>query len=231
MPASRIPQRFVFAAGGDLSRANKARPGSRRDQKKDKTRRSLLETADSLFQRKGYEATTLEEICEGAEISLRTFFRYFESKRDLALYENMRNIARLRDMLAQVKTAQEALDGIEALYDFIALEFEQDEKARQRLFLMAKEPALVGRSLALDLDTEACIASALEGGARAPVGIDAQMLAAMIVGGVRRVVMDWVAQNGETSLRKAIAGVFSAARRSGLLETAVRRQATAPTKA
>lgn len=196
------------------------RGSSRRDRKKDKTRRDLLDTADELFQRKGFESTTLEEICEGAGISLRTFFRYFESKRDLALYESLRNIARLRDAVARVKTPCEALDEIETLYDFMAMELEHDEKARRRLFVMAGEPTLSGRSLVLDLDTEGCIAAALGGSGSTSAGFDAQMLAVMIVGGVRRVVMDWISQHGRSSLREGIARVFSAARRSGLLADA-----------
>jgi AcrR family transcriptional regulator len=208
----------LAAAAGSPVNSPKRRRGVR-GLKKDKTRRALLETADRLFQRKGYEGTTLEEICEGAQISLRTFFRYFESKRDLALYENMRNISRLRETLAAAKSPAEALDELEALYDFMAMEFEHDEHARQRLILMSKEPSLASRSLALDLDTEARVAAALGGAAQTSKALDAELLAVMIVGGIRHVVSSWVLEQGRMPLRKRVAAVFSAARRSGFVHT------------
>ncbi len=163
--ASHIPSRFVFASGGT---PEVGQPGSRRSQNKDRTRRALLDAADELFLAKGYEATTLDEICEKAGISLRTFFRYFESKRDLALYENMRNMSRLRELLARPHTPEQLLDELEALYDFMALEFEQGDEARRRLFRMAGEPELAGRSLMLDLDTETRIAAALTASGTGP---------------------------------------------------------------
>ncbi len=228
MTASRIPSHFVFAAGGDFSEGTEApRPGSLRSHKKDRTRRALLDAADRLFQDKGYEATTLDEICEAAGISLRTFFRYFESKRDLALYENMRNIARLRELFARRRSPAGMLDELESLYEFMALEFEQDEAARARLFRLMKEPSLAARILILDLDTEARIAAVLAAGLPEGEAFDARMAATMLVGGIRSVVSDWAQAQGRHSLRMAIARVFSAARRSGLIAWVPRARADA----
>jgi AcrR family transcriptional regulator len=42
-----------------------------------------------LFQEQGYEATTIEQIAEAAEVSPSTFFRYFPSKEDVALYDDL----------------------------------------------------------------------------------------------------------------------------------------------
>jgi AcrR family transcriptional regulator len=36
-----------------------------------------------LFAAQGYDATTVEQICEQAEVSERTFCRYFRSKADV----------------------------------------------------------------------------------------------------------------------------------------------------
>lgn len=57
-------------------------PGSkgRREKKKQKTREALEQAAWQLFNKKGYDETTVEDIAEVADVSTRTFFRYFDSK-------------------------------------------------------------------------------------------------------------------------------------------------------
>jgi AcrR family transcriptional regulator len=40
-----------------------------------------------LFQQQGYDATTVDQIAEAAEVSPSTFFRYFPTKEDVALYD------------------------------------------------------------------------------------------------------------------------------------------------
>jgi AcrR family transcriptional regulator len=51
-----------------------------RSRKKAQTRLAIEEAASALFAEQGYEATTVEQISERAEISHMTFFRYFPSK-------------------------------------------------------------------------------------------------------------------------------------------------------
>ncbi len=47
------------------------------------TREKLLETAQHLMLAKGYTATSVEEICEAADLTKGSFFHYFPSKEDL----------------------------------------------------------------------------------------------------------------------------------------------------
>jgi len=55
----------------------------RRDRKKDETRQALREAAHRLFAEKGFSRTTIDDITEAADVSRRTFFRYYDSKDDL----------------------------------------------------------------------------------------------------------------------------------------------------
>jgi AcrR family transcriptional regulator len=60
-----------------------------RELKKTRTRASLREHALRLFREQGYTATTVEQIAAAAEVSPSTFFRYFPTKEDLILQDDM----------------------------------------------------------------------------------------------------------------------------------------------
>ena len=54
--------------------------GSRREQKKRRTHQRLMDSAWQLFQERGYDQTTVEDITRGADVAKSTFFNYFHSK-------------------------------------------------------------------------------------------------------------------------------------------------------
>jgi AcrR family transcriptional regulator len=68
---------------GDLQ----VRPGLR-ERKRQRTLTEIQRVALALFQRQGYEATTIEQIAEEAEVSPSTVFRYFPTKEDLVLSDD-----------------------------------------------------------------------------------------------------------------------------------------------
>ena len=60
-----------------------------RERKKAKTRAAIRQHALRLFREQGYQATTVEQIATAAEVSPSTFFRYFPTKEDVIVRDDM----------------------------------------------------------------------------------------------------------------------------------------------
>jgi len=61
---------------------------SLRERKKARTKAVIQHEALALFRERGYEATTIEQIAEAAEVAVSTVFRYFPAKEDLVLTDD-----------------------------------------------------------------------------------------------------------------------------------------------
>jgi AcrR family transcriptional regulator len=83
-----------------------------RERKKTRTRQTIQAHAVRLFKRQGYEATTVDQIADAAEVSPSTFFRYFSTK-EAVLFEKS-NFAEVLDYLSEQPAGLSTLDAVEA---------------------------------------------------------------------------------------------------------------------
>src|ERR1700744_458353 len=60
-------------------------PQGRRARKKEEVRQRIANAAKELFLKRGFAATTIEDIAAAADISQRSFFDYFTVKEDVVL--------------------------------------------------------------------------------------------------------------------------------------------------
>lgn len=130
-------------------------------------REAMLEiatTALDLFERDGFDATTVEAIAATAGCSPRTFYRYFGSKEDVVFLDLPEAISAMGEVLAtrlgEGRSEWAALT--ETLVEFIARFDSTDEGAEVRVMaLWMREPALHSRYLQRVVQAEQIVLAAL----------------------------------------------------------------------
>lgn len=72
-----------------MSEPGSGPPVGLRERKKARMRATIAAHAFRLFREQGYEATTVQQIIDEAEVSESTFFRYFPTKGDVVLTDDL----------------------------------------------------------------------------------------------------------------------------------------------
>jgi AcrR family transcriptional regulator len=85
-----------------------------REDKKRETRNRLERAALDLFERRGYDATTVDAVAARAGVSARTAFRYFPTKAHLVFGDAGRDLQALRVMLASHDVALPPFEAMRA---------------------------------------------------------------------------------------------------------------------
>jgi AcrR family transcriptional regulator len=84
-----------------------------RERSKARRRDAILRSAYRLFAERGFEATTIADIAEAAEVSPRTVTLYFTSKQDMALAHFTAFVDRLAAALRERGPGRTTMDAVE----------------------------------------------------------------------------------------------------------------------
>jgi AcrR family transcriptional regulator len=172
-----------------------------RERKKARTRAAIREHALRLFGEQGYAATTIDQIAAAADVSPSTFFRYFPTKEDVVLQDDL-------DVLA-MGAFEEQPAGMSPLAAFraaAASAFGQlDERdmasLRQTMALTTSVPEVRARAVDELTRTISVIADALaRRSGRAAGDFEARNLAGAIVGVIIAATMPWHDEQGPDDL-------------------------------
>jgi AcrR family transcriptional regulator len=96
------------------------KPESLRERKKADVRNTLVGTAVALFLKKGFDAVTVDEIVEKANVSRSTFFRYFPTKEAIVFRHHARRLATFRSFLEKRHDAGSPVLGLQRAFDEMA---------------------------------------------------------------------------------------------------------------
>jgi AcrR family transcriptional regulator len=163
-----------------------------RERKKARTRASIREHALRLFREQGYHATTVEQIAAAAEVSPSTFFRYFPTKEDVVLQDDMdtRMVEALERQpagLGPVTAVRAATREVFASYSTADLDLIQENMA-----LTVSVPEVRTRALDELARTIAVISEALAKRAGRPADdLAVRTTAGAIIGVIMSITMPW----------------------------------------
>jgi AcrR family transcriptional regulator len=178
-----------------------------RERKKRQTRRALEEVAVELFVERGFDGVTIDEIVAAANVSKRTFYRYYDAKEDVLLSEHLQ----LLDTLCAALVARPP---DEPLFDALrnALRHLGDENCPDMALIFDKTrllwetPSLAARMMQHQLTWEHALAGtiALRLGIDDPSDLRPPVLAAAILAALRVISQRWIESAGGMNLTELV---------------------------
>ena len=177
-----------------------------RERKKLRTRRALADAALRLFAENGFDATTIDELADEAEVSKTTFFRFFPAKEAAGIEAEAEVWTAYLSALAERPRSGTVLAG---LHDTLAtavigLDASWDERFLATRRLIAGEPALLAYVQHYRATVQGQVADCLAG--RLGLGADdlrLSILAELAVATWSIAGREWV-RNGGRGGRKAL---------------------------
>ncbi|WP_443042179.1 TetR/AcrR family transcriptional regulator [Streptomyces sp. B21-105] len=167
-----------------------------RERKKIKTREAIRTATYALVREQGYDATTIDQIAERAEVSPSTVFRYFPTKEDIVLTDEYDPV--LLEELRARPTDEPWPESIRQVMLAAARAGVEDdvEVARLRTRLLVQVPAVRSRMMESMSVTGRllCVAIAERTG-HDPDGLEVRVHAMSLLGGLMEASMYW-AENG-----------------------------------
>ncbi|MFD0001895.1 TetR/AcrR family transcriptional regulator [Streptomyces sp. NPDC127178] len=167
-----------------------------RERKKIKTRTAIREATYALIKEQGYDATTIEQIAERAEVSPSTVFRYFPTKEDIVLTDEYDPI--LLDELRRRPADEPWMESLRYVMKLAiaAATDEEPEAVRLRSHLLVQVPAVRSRMLESMSVTGRMLGEAIaERTGRARDSFEVRVFTMSLIGALAEVSLYW-AENG-----------------------------------
>lgn len=128
------------------------------------TRALIVGAALDLFDRQGYEETSVDQVAESSHISRRTLFRYFPGKAAIAWGEFDVQIDGMRRRLADIPAATPLRDALaDALVSFNTFPDSETEVHRRRMRLILSVDELRAHSTLMYADWRTAVAEYVAG--------------------------------------------------------------------
>ncbi|MDO8186031.1 TetR family transcriptional regulator [Conexibacter sp. JD483] len=116
----------------------------RRERKKAQTRQALSDAATRLFRERGFDAVTVAQVAEEADVSLATLFKHFPDGKESLVFSSGEEDGRsVPELVRERPAGVTVLDGLEAVMrERGPFELEPSPWVAQRIELIMATPAL-----------------------------------------------------------------------------------------
>ncbi|MFI9406617.1 TetR family transcriptional regulator [Nocardia sp. NPDC052316] len=154
-----------------------------RERKKERTRRTIRLEAFRLFREQGYGETTVEQIAAAAEVSPSTFFRYFPTKEQLVLADDLDPvlIEAVRAQPPELAPLTAFRRAMAAVFAELPAEQQAFEQERQALIYHVPElRSALGLEMERNIDMVSAVMAERVGGT--PDDFDIRVLAGALAG-------------------------------------------------
>jgi len=169
---------------------------SLRERKKVRTRDAIVRAAMELFDQNGFDGTTIEEIAAAADVSRRTFFRYFATKEMVMFPHQSAYLAQFRELLLEGDSQEPPFAVVRRACLEMARAYMNaaTEHLRQQ-HIIQRSRSLVARGNELDAEWEEIIAEALTSrlGNGSQAERRARQVAGATLGVIRATLQAWYA--------------------------------------
>ncbi len=182
-----------------------------RERKKRKTRRAIQEVALGLFEKQGFDATTVEQIAAAAEISPSTFFNYFPSKEDVVAFDEYDPI--LFEVLSSRPPGEPAIEKVRhMMLDAAVPLMERDrDLVLKRIRIAFGVPSLRARLWQETDQGLELLAEALAGPGGDPDDFELRVAVRVIESVAFEALLEWARHDGKPNLRRLVARAFDLA--------------------
>jgi AcrR family transcriptional regulator len=162
---------------------------------KPSARDRLAQAAFDLFDERGYEQTTVDDITERAGLGRATFFRHYRSKEDVIFPDHDQTLGQIRDRL-QTSSHRTVLAAVSDAVRLVLLHYlDEGDLARRRYALTSTVPALRDREIATVARYQRLFREFIAGwmGVTAePALLRAELTAAAVVAAHNHVLRRWL---------------------------------------
>ena len=182
-----------------------------RDRKKQRTRRTIEQSALELFESAGFDGTTIDEIAEAADISPRTFFHYFPSKEDVVLADYAFRLESIVVALEASPADQDPWAALRTAFLTVGADYEAERDALLRRFRIIHSTASVAaRNLQLQASWEDAVTAAVSDWLQVNPANDLRprLLAGAALAAMRASLRQWLTDGGQSRLPDHIAACF-----------------------
>ncbi|MBG0852871.1 TetR family transcriptional regulator [Streptomyces spinoverrucosus] len=163
-----------------------------RERKKIRTREAIRSATYRLIDEQGYEATTIEQIADRAEVSPSTVFRYFPTKEDIVLTDEYDPLL-LEELRARPADEPWLESMRQVMRKAIGLGIDEAREITElRCRLMAEVPAVRSRMMESMSQTGQLVAEAIgERTGRDPQSLEVRVFTMSLIGGLMEVSQYW----------------------------------------